>query len=228
MTWSGEQRAFLVGSFIQTGCVAGTIRKFRTQYNIQPKGAVPNYRTILHWVELFKKTGSTLPPKKCNHKSKVRTPENIEKVRKAVQQSPMRSARKQALALEMSSRTVRRILHKDLGFHPYKMIVVQELFDRDFINRSRCSQQILEKVPQNCHFITSDEAHFHLSGFVNKQNYRYWGGHNPNHGVEKPLHSKRVTVWCAVGEFGVWGPYFFEEEGEAVSVNSIRYGKMLK
>ena len=55
MTWSGEKRAFLVGSFIQTGCVAATIRKFRTQYNIQPKGAVPNYRTILHWVELFKK-----------------------------------------------------------------------------------------------------------------------------------------------------------------------------
>jgi hypothetical protein len=43
-------------------------------------------------------------------------------VRQAVLRSPRRSASRHALALRMSDRTVRRILHKDLNFHPYKMV----------------------------------------------------------------------------------------------------------
>ena len=57
----------------------------------------------------------------------------------------------------------------------------------------------------------SDEAHFHLNGAVNKQNCRYWSPENPRIFHERPLHSPKVTVWCAVGKFGVIGPYFFEE-----------------
>jgi len=40
----------------------------------------------------------------------------------------------------------------------------------------------------------SDEAHFHVSGFVNKQNFRYWSQANPRALHEKPLHSQKVTV----------------------------------
>ncbi|KAJ4441354.1 hypothetical protein ANN_11209 [Periplaneta americana] len=42
----------------------------------------------------------------------VRTPENIQRVRLAVQRSPSRSAVRHAAALRISDRTVRRILHK--------------------------------------------------------------------------------------------------------------------
>ena len=38
----------------------------------------------------------------------------------------------------------------------------------------------------------------------------------------------RVTVWCAIAEFGVWGPYFFEEEGVTVTVTSDQYCDMLQ
>ena len=35
-------------------------------------------------------------------------------------------------------------------------------------------------------------------------------------------------MWCAVANFGVWGPYFFEEEEQTASVTSALYVKMLQ
>jgi len=46
--------------------------------------------------------------------------------------------------------------------------------------------------------LMTDEAHFHLSGFVNKQNMRYWSPVNPNELQEMPLHSPKLTIWCGV------------------------------
>ena len=68
----------------------------------------------------------------------------------------------------------------------------------------------------------------HLSGAVNKQNFRYWAERNPPELQERPLHSPRVTVWCAVADFGVIGPYIFEEGGATVTVTSGRYVEMLE
>ena len=69
----------------------------------------------------------------------------------------------------------------------------------------------------------SDEAHFHLSGTVNKQNSRYWSESNPQELHQRAAHDPKVTVWCAVFNFGVLGPYFFEEDDVTVTVNSDRY-----
>ena len=38
----------------------------------------------------------------------------------------------------------------------------------------------------------SDEAHFWLNGFVNKQNMRYWSATNPNVLLETLLHPQKV------------------------------------
>ena len=46
---------------------------------------------------------------------------------------------------------------------------------------------------------------------------------------ERLLHSETVTVWCAVGEFGVLGPYFFEDKnGSTVTITSTHYIEMLE
>ncbi|GFV86324.1 hypothetical protein TNCV_1468871 [Trichonephila clavipes] len=45
---------------------------------------------------------------------------------------------------------------------------------------------------------TSDEAHFWLNGYVNKQNCRIWSEANPQVYVETPLHPEKLTVWCAL------------------------------
>ncbi|GFX25972.1 uncharacterized protein TNCV_2303541 [Trichonephila clavipes] len=49
----------------------------------------------------------------------------------------------------------------------------------------------------------SDEAHFWLNGYVNKQNFRIWSEANPQVYVETPLHPEKVTVWCALWAGGI-------------------------
>ena len=39
--------------------------------------------------------------------------------------------------------------------------------------------------------IFSDQAHFDLGGYVNKQNCRIWGTENPHAYIVKPTHPKR-------------------------------------
>ncbi|GFX50561.1 uncharacterized protein TNCV_614901 [Trichonephila clavipes] len=52
---------------------------------------------------------------------------------------------------------------------------------------------------KNC----SDEAHFWLNGYVNKQNCRIWSEANPQVYVETPLHPEKLTVWCALWAGGI-------------------------
>ncbi|GFT73409.1 hypothetical protein TNCV_150141 [Trichonephila clavipes] len=49
----------------------------------------------------------------------------------------------------------------------------------------------------------SDEAHFWLNGYVNKQNCRIWSKANPQVYVEAPLHPEKLTVWCALWAGGI-------------------------
>jgi hypothetical protein len=79
----------------------------------------------------------------------------------------------------MSDLSLRRILHSDLNFHPFKIMVSQELSPADYANRQNLCEQMLAQITPNAAFFSSDEAHFHLSGAVNKQNFRSWDKNNP-------------------------------------------------
>ncbi|GFU97127.1 uncharacterized protein TNCV_4642201 [Trichonephila clavipes] len=48
----------------------------------------------------------------------------------------------------------------------------------------------------------SDEAHFWLNGYVNKQNCRIWSEANPQVYVETPLHPEKSD--CLVRFMGWW------------------------
>ncbi|GFY00640.1 transposable element Tc3 transposase [Trichonephila clavipes] len=74
----------------------------------------------------------------------------------------------------------------------------------------------------------SDEAHFWLNGYVNKQNCRIWSEANPQVYVETPLHPEKLTVWCALWTGRIIGPYFFKnDKGHNVTVNGDRYRAMI-
>ena len=150
----------------------------------------------------------------------------------AIVKSPSLSVRRHSAAIGLSDRSGRRILHKDLNFHAYKIAIVPELSDRDMGNRRISSEQLLEMLNDDGVINTVlmiDEAHFHLSGYMNKQNYRYWAPENPQELHQHALHSERLTVWCGIASFAVLGPYVFEDNDyAATTVTSKRYVAMLR
>lgn len=229
--WNVEHRVFVYDSFVRSGeSVTEVQRLFRRRFNVPRHGDIPSRNTILRWVNALRSGGSLMKRQPPGPRRTVRTPENVERVRQAVLTSPRRSVCRHSAALRISNSSVRRILHRDLGFHPYKMSVVHKLTEGDYPQRAAFAEamlQILEDEP-NAILIMSDEAHFHLNGVVNRQNFRYWACENPRTLHELPLHSPKVTVWCGVGKFGIVGPYFFEENGNTVTVTADRYVNMVK
>ncbi|GFV52108.1 uncharacterized protein TNCV_1093251 [Trichonephila clavipes] len=66
------------------------------------------------------------------------------------------------------------------------------------------AQNEIAVVPDfHMRILFSDEAHFWLNGYVNKQNCRIWSEANPQVYVETPLHPEKLTVWCALWAGGI-------------------------
>lgn len=64
--------------------------------------------------------------------------------------------------------------------------------------------------------------------YINKQTYQIWTKSNSRKFHKAPLHSYKVTVWYAMSQFGVIGPYFFEEENWTITVTFTRDVFMLE
>ena len=90
------------------------------------------------------------------------------------------------------------------------------------------SEVLVDSLPNDALVFFSEEAHFHLSGCVNKQNMGCWSERNPRELQERSLHSDRVTVWCAISRVAIIGPYLLQENGRTLTVNSYHYLTMIQ
>lgn len=95
-------------------------------------------------------------------------PENIERVRQAIVQSAQRTARRHSQSLDISDRTVRRILLNDLQLFLYKRQTVQQLLPNyigTIIGFCNMFQQLSH---ENNAFLSNliMQPHFHLCGVV--------------------------------------------------------------
>ena len=110
-------------------------------------------------------------------------------MRESVIESPGTSIRRRGKELQISRSSLQRILTADLRLHAYKVQLTQELKPNDHAQRRAFVEWIIEHQQVDADFsskiILSDEAHFHLDGFVNRQNCRIWGSENPHVTVEK-------------------------------------------
>ncbi len=77
--------------------------------------------------------------------------------------------------------TAHQMLKHDLGYHLYKLQIVQELKGTDFARwRDFCEQFLHLQLPEDTKLFLSDRAHFELNGCVNKQNVHHWSADNLN------------------------------------------------
>ncbi|GFT53639.1 putative LOC101896122 [Trichonephila clavipes] len=115
----------------------------------------------------------------------------------------------------------------DMNFFYSKDNLVALHFKYDQARRTfvEWAQNEIAVVPDfHKRILFSDEAHFWLNSYVNKQNCRIWSEANPQVYVETPLHPEKLTVWFALWAGGIIGPYFFKNDGgHNVTVNGDRY-----
>lgn len=228
--FTGPQRAFCVRAFYKNNDSYVLVRRlYRNHFNIARMRDVPSENLIKYCIRKFENSGNTMTSKPLGRPRSARSNENIERVRQFVNEDPRQSLRLRAASLILHKSTVHRIIRKDMHFHPYKIVITQELKPQDPANRSEFCR-IMREDFNGCNNIWfSDESNFHINGHVNKQNCRYWAEQNPQNLYETPLHSPKVIVWAAMSRQGIIGPYFFKDNlGQAQTVTSERYCHMIK
>lgn len=210
--YTNEKRVLIVKTYYQNGeSIVGTFRNLRDHFGIHNR---PSKTAITKLIEKFERTGSVTDVKTALRPRSGRSAENIAAVEENVADDARTSIRRRAQQLDLSRSTVQRILTKDLHLHAYKIQLTQTLKPADHGQRREFCNWVLSMQQDNPDFaaqiIFSDEAHFQLNGYVNKQNCRIWGAENPRVIEEQPMHPPRVTVWCGFWAGGVIGPFFLK------------------
>ena len=139
---------------------------------------------------------------------------------------PTLSIRKATQRVHFSRESVRTILKSELNLTAYKIqsrqLLTAPQVDQRLDFARKMSWRINRKIIKVENIWFTDEAHFELYGYVNKQTHRFWGTEKPEVGVSRPHWSPRVTVWCAISSHGIIGPYFTQENVDS-NVYQMRF-----
>lgn len=170
---TAQQRVEVIKQFyLNKGSIVATIRKLRHFFG---QHHVPKRSIIYHVIENFEKRYTLGEVPRVGRPRSVRTTSHIEAVRVSVGESPGTSVRRRAQELNVSKTSLWKMMRKDLLFFPYKIQLVQELKDTDHLRRRVWCERFLQLNNDTPDFwsnlLMSDEAHFDLSGFVNKPRF---------------------------------------------------------
>ena len=137
---------------------------------------IPTDKTIRKIYEKFCVTGSVdeLPhdgrPKKYNENDVLR-------VEAVLDQKPKASLTEISSLTDVKRTSVFRLIHSELGLKSYKISIHQKLFEEDYDRRVQTAEELMPLIQdtalENLIYF-SDEATFHVSGYVHKQNCRIW------------------------------------------------------
>jgi len=93
-------------------------------------------------------------------------------------------------------------------------MIVQKLLPSDFVQRRLFCERMLKIIASDdVILMMSDEAHFHLEGYINKQNCRFWAAENPQELHQTPLHAAKVSVGVAFRKWGSLVLTFLKKKG---------------
>lgn len=194
--------------------------------NINGPHAVLDPKTIKNCHSKLITTGSVADSKRTGRPSTSRSEENIQIVREMFTRSPEKTTRQAARESGLTWHTVMTAL-KSLSFRPWKPHYCQEITPEDCDRRMEYGEIMLgwhgdwPELFDN--IVWSDEAIFHVGGFVNRHNCHYWAEFDPKVTAEKMQNRSKVTVWCGMTSSQVIGPFLFRE-----TMNGERYLNMLE
>ncbi|GBN73493.1 hypothetical protein AVEN_245442-1 [Araneus ventricosus] len=187
-----SERIFIVRTYYSNNnSPIVTQRKFATEFKLTTTG--PSVSTINRLIQKFERRGSVSDDMFGNvaRPLSVKTPEEIERTRKVFERNPRTSIRKAAQQVIIKRESVRQIVVADLQLFPYKIQIHQRLSQRSVEQRLEFANTIVEMIDNDQFDVNmlwcSDEAHFHLDGYVNRQNWLIWGTENPHFAIEKTL-----------------------------------------
>lgn len=150
-----------------------TQRSFSQEYGRHHRFDRQNIRRVVEKFEREFTLHDNRPPVRQRN---ARSNENIAAVKESVADRLNLSITRRSQELGLSYSTTWRILRLDVGLHPYKIVLTQQLKPQDHLLHREFADWALEQLANDPDFgqkiIFSDEAHFWLNGYVNKQNCR--------------------------------------------------------
>lgn len=237
MTYTDQQKAHLVLMLVEEAYDYAQLKtRFRSETR-NGRAKIPEKRVIVKWIDDFRATGSVHGKRGKNKPKRVRTKEAIEDVREAFTANPHLSTRRNPFVstgdtdseeddhgtVRMSQRSLQRILKEDLQMRPYHLQMAHALEETDYAARIEFARTELDRLDEDANrlnnLLFTDEAHFHLDGSVNRQDWIMWADENPHWFDVRRLHPQKLTVWMGIGVEGVVGPYFWERQGNERGIN---------
>lgn len=211
--FSVDERTFITKRYWETHSTSQVQQEFIQ--NFPNAVRIPTKKAISYNAHKFDRYGKVVnrQPDASGRRKTARSNANIARVRRAVNQNPRISSRRNPLP-DMSQSTFNRITRKDLNYHPYKIQVRHGLKPGDTDKRLTYCRWLLNQPVRNLsHTVIVDEANFYLSGKVTSSNVRKYAPKNapPRDFVyDTPNSRGKLIVWMAVvGNNDIIGPYFF-------------------
>ena len=149
----------------------------------------------------------------------ARTKKNIQKVKNRLRRKKKVSARKISMELDISERSVRRIMKNDLGLYPYKKVIEPLLSDDQKLKRKQFANwdRTNFRKENTLKILFSDKKMFDIDGVYNTQNDRVWAvdraDANKNGGIQRRRKfPQKIMVWLGACSKGLT-PLVILDEG---------------
>lgn len=182
---------------------------------------------VYYTIQKLRDTGSIQDRKRTGRPRTVRTPELQKKIRRILKKNPQRSLNKLSQKLNISDRSLRRVVHEDLGLKTYKkrkhhgLNVAQR---KKRVDRCRMLLRRFKKGDEKS-IVFSDEKLFVVEEKWNAQNSRVYAAK-----IEDIPETKRTVIqsqkpgslmiWAAVSSYGKFPLKFIEPR---VKINADYY-----
>lgn len=219
MYFTNEERRTIIYLKFDHGL---SLRKIAQRFHQQfPHRPIPSPFGISKMLQKHRMTGSVFNRPKPGRPRSATNEANEVLVIGNVYMKSQQSLREMAIETGNSKTSVWRILKRH-KFHPYGVKLVQELKLEDYGKRLDFCELMDHKM-RDPNFLKkicfSDESTFHLTGYVNRHNCRYWSEANPNE--HREAHTQRPqkrNVWAGILGNDIIGPFFIDG-----NLNSAKY-----